>query len=327
MSLKNKILVDLENCREADLSGQALAEKYKVSRNAVWKAISALKRDGYDILSSTNRGYRLSPDCDRLSAEKIASLLDDKTISVKVFDTVGSTNDEAKKLLSQNPGGNFFVLAEEQTGGRGRQGKQFFSPKGSGLYMTLALSRKIPLAEALGITAYAAVCVVKAIKQITGRDTQIKWVNDIFLDDKKICGILTEAVSDFESGTVSAVVVGIGINIRRADVPENLKDIVGFLSCYNSVCHNSVCHNSVKNSLAAAVANALSRYEPGNSDYLSDYKKLSYVLGKEITYTVNNVPFSGRAVDFDKDGGLVVRTAAGTIETLKSGEISVRVKP
>jgi BirA family biotin operon repressor/biotin-[acetyl-CoA-carboxylase] ligase len=315
MPLKDNILSELEKSREADLSGQVLAETFGVSRNAVWKAINALKRDGYDILSSTNRGYRLSPDCDRLSAEKITSLLDDKSVSVVVRETVGSTNDEAKKLLSQNGGGNFLVLAEEQTSGRGRQGKQFFSPKSTGLYMTLAMSRKIPLSDAVGITSYAAVCVAKAINNVTGREALIKWVNDVFLDGKKICGILTEAVSDFESGMVSAFVIGVGINLRPADVPENLRNIVGFLDC----------RENVKNTLAAAVANLLLYYKPGNSDYIEDYKKLSFVLGKNITYTLNGETKIGEAVDIDKSGGLVVKSAAGTLETLKSGEISVRV--
>lgn len=316
MSLKNSILIELENSRDADISGQVLAEEFGVSRNAVWKAISALKAEGYEIYSSTNKGYRLSPDCDRLSGNQIKELLGDADMPVYVFDALDSTNNEAKRRLAQNHAERFLVAAEEQTQGRGRRGREFFSPKNTGLYMTLVTTPKIQFEDALGITSYAALCVVNAIKKLTGKDAQIKWVNDVFLDGKKICGILTEAVSDFESGTVGAVLIGIGINLRQNDVPDDLKDIVGFLDC----------GGIIKNQLAAQIVNGLLQYEAGNMDYIEEYKKRSLVLGRDIAYYKNNVRFTGRAVDIDESGGLVVSLPEGSTETLKSGEISIQIE-
>ena len=222
MSVKNDIRSELEAHRGEDISGQYLAEKLGVSRNAVWKAINSLKNDGYKITSSTNKGYCLSESCDILSQSTIERLCGENT-DIKIFESLDSTNNEAKRETANGKTDKpLLIISEEQTLGRGRNGRNFYSPKGTGLYFSLVTSPKSDLTSAVGITSYAAVCVVEAIKELTGTDTKIKWVNDIYLDGKKLCGILTEAVSDFETGTVSNIIIGIGINLKTATLPDSL---------------------------------------------------------------------------------------------------------
>lgn len=310
MTLKDNILAELELQRGGAVSGQALAERFGVSRNAVWKAVNALRQEGYEISSTTNRGYSLSPDCDRLSTSAISGLLEDKSLPVYVFDSIDSTNNECKRRIAQGEE-RFLVLSEEQTGGRGRSGKSFFSPKGTGLYMSLVIKADMGLENAVGITSYAAVCVARTIKKLTGRDCGIKWVNDVYLDGKKVCGILTEAVASFESGTVASVVVGIGVNLHASCVPEGLEHIVGFLDC-----------GAVKNELAAGIANGLLSYCAGDRSYMADYKRLSVVLGRHVSYVINGQARQGIAVDIDDQGGLAVNTGSG-VDILRGGEISL----
>lgn len=312
MSLKDKVLEKLESERGKEISGQELANLFNVSRNAVWKAVQALKNSGYEISSTHGNGYALSENCDALSA----GLISKYSGGVKVFalDQTDSTNEEAKRLLAHE-NGKFIVVAEQQSGGRGRRGRSFFSPKGAGLYMTAALNGESDIESALGITSYAAVCVVNAIKKLTGKDAGIKWVNDVFLDGKKICGILTEAVTDFETRTVKNVIVGIGINLKPYALPEELKDIVGFVDA----------KTPLRNRLAAEIAGSLFLYGENRLNYIEEYKKHSIVLGKEIDYYKDEIKYRGKALDIDRFGGLKVLREDGAEETLSSGEITLRL--
>lgn len=312
MSVKNDIRSELEAHRGEDISGQYLAEKLGVSRNAVWKAINSLKNDGYKITSSTNKGYCLSESCDILSQSTIERLCGENT-DIKIFESLDSTNNEAKRETANGKTDKpLLIISEEQTLGRGRNGRNFYSPKGTGLYFSLVTSPKSDLTSAVGITSYAAVCVVEAIKELTGTDTKIKWVNDIYLDGKKLCGILTEAVSDFETGTVSNIIIGIGINLKTATMPDSLKDKVGFLE-YDL---------PIKNELISLIVKKLLKYDEERNSFIERYKKYSLVLGKDIKYTKNNTEFYGTALDIDKDGGLIVKIE-NSMTVLKSGEISL----
>ncbi|MBE0601466.1 MAG: biotin--[acetyl-CoA-carboxylase] ligase, partial [Firmicutes bacterium] len=191
MPLKEELLRVLETSRAHPVSGQELARRFSVSRTAVWKAIGELKAQGYQIVSATKRGYQLSDADDHLSASAIAGMLDDR-LPVYVYDTVDSTLSEAKRRYADGER-RFLIAADAQTAGRGRRGRQFFSPKGTGLYLTLALPLSCAVEAAPSITAYAAVCVCRAIETLAGQQARIKWVNDVFIDGKKVCGILTEA--------------------------------------------------------------------------------------------------------------------------------------
>lgn len=316
MPLKSDVLSVLLNNRDKDISGQALAEQFGVSRNAVWKAVNAIKEQGYDIISSTNKGYRLSPDCDILSVERIKSLLNNTDADIYISDCVDSTNNEAKRILMDKKNVNpvFIVAANEQTNGRGRFGRDFYSPKNHGLYFSIVLSPDAELNSVAGVTTYAAVCVADAISELTNQNPEIKWVNDIFIEGKKVCGILTEAVSDFESGNVSNIIIGIGINLKKFDLPTQLKNIIGFLN-YDK---------PLKNELISSIFNKLLDFQEVKNSYIQKYKQYSLVLGKDIIYIRNGHKYFGEAVDIDRNGGLIVKTD-GKYETLKSGEISLKL--
>lgn len=310
MTLKDEVLLRLRGA-SAPVSGQELAQELGVSRSAVWKAVQSLRTSGCEIGSATNRGYTLLRDGDALSADIISGLLEDKSLPVYVLDTVDSTSNECRRKIAAGKN-RCLVLARQQTGGRGRNGKSFFSPPDSGLYMSAALRLDMPHVDAVGITTYAAVCVAGAIRKITGLDCGVKWVNDVFYQGKKVCGILTEAVSSFEDGQALSAVVGIGVNLHPSAVPEGLENIIGFLDC-----------GPVKNELAAEIVNRLARYDWHDRSYMDEYRSLSVVLSRRISYVSNGVTHCGTAVDIDGRGGLVVDTDEGGRVTLSSGEISL----
>lgn len=320
MSLKNNILVELTNSNE-ELSGQMLADKYNVSRSAVWKAVNSLRASGYSILSTTNRGYILDrddPDADILNADVIRENLNPNIKQLRVYTLIDSTNNEAKRLLSENTENatsTMLLISDWQTAGRGRLGRSFLSPRGTGLYMTLVLHPNDVVENVVGVTTFAAVCVARSIKRVLNIDAGIKWVNDVYIDGRKVCGILTEAVSDFETGRVSSVIIGIGLNLRPFDVPEDLLDKVGFINP----------DRHCKNELATSIANELYKYSPTDRDYINESRRLSCVVGRNITFTENGKNQDGVATSIDDEGGLVVVLSDGSSTTLRSGEISVKL--
>ena len=309
MPLKDELLQELEINRDRPVSGQALARKYSVSRTAVWKAIKELKARGYRIESATNRGYQLARDDDHLSRSAIARLLN-ASLPVYVLDAVDSTLNEAKRRYVDGERNLFFIAADSQTEGRGRRGRQFFSPQGTGLYLTFAMPMQFPVEAAPSITAYAAVCVCKAIETLTGKQGKIKWVNDVFLGGKKICGILSEASTSLESGMIDMVLIGIGINVVPCSVPDDLKNIVGFLDP----------QVPIRNQLAAAICNELLAFEQNKTRFLDDYRKRSLTIGRRVRCSVGNETFTATAIGIDSLGGLIVRLDSGEERTLHSGE-------
>lgn len=324
MSVKNEVLKLLEENRDKDMSGQDMAECLGVTRAAVWKAVRSLKEEGYHVDAANNRGYRLMADSDVLSAEGIRLHLAEKYSDreIIVCKCVDSTNMEVKRRALEGAGEGLVVLAEEQTEGRGRLGRSFFSPSGTGIYMSV-LFRPTPeqTHNVVRITTAASVAVCRAIRQVLGAEPTIKWVNDVYLGNKKICGILTEAVSDFESGRIDTVVVGIGINYHTPKVgfPKDLRERAG------SVCPED--EKIPRNTLAASVIQKLYELYGTLSDktYMEDYKRWSNVLGKEIRFTSGSKWEYGTAVDIDDEGGLLVEKKDGTRQALRSGEITLRL--
>ena len=233
MSTKLKLLKTLEENRENYLSGEALASTMNVSRSAIWKAIKALKEEGYEIESTTNKGYRLKSESDLMSAEGIHPWLSpaNQELDLIVYKTIGSTNQEAKKLALEGAKTGTVIIAEEQTQGRGRMGRSFYSPPKSGIYLSLVLRPDVAAQDAVLLTTGASVGVCRAIKKVTGIETQIKWVNDIYRGNRKIVGILTEAVTNFENGQFEFVIIGIGLNFKQPEevLPKELEDIIGAL--------------------------------------------------------------------------------------------------
>ena len=312
MNVKQSILAALEQNRGTALSGQALAQQLGVSRNAVWKAIHILQAEGYAVLATPNRGYRLADDCDRLSAAGLAAEMR-MPVPVYAFDTLDSTNSEARRRVAAGEPAPFVVVAEGQTEGRGRRGRSFFSPQGAGLYITVALSAGLAVEEALGVTAYAAVCVTDALLRLTGRDARIKWVNDLYWENRKVCGILTEAVTDLEGGTVDTLLVGIGLNLRPAEPPAAWREVIGNLRC----------EAPLKNTLGAAIADALLLYPPADTAYLTRYRERSLTLHRRVRCTIGGQTLTGTAETIDARGALCVRTDDGQLIALRGGEVEL----
>ncbi len=313
MALKDKVFEKLNHAFGHFISGQTLAEDFGVSRNAVWKAVKALEQDGVDVESVHNRGYRLNPNA--LVKSRIESVIPDG-IKLFLMRRTDSTNSEAKRLLAGGFCGTGLVVADEQTGGRGRLGRSFYSPPGSGVYMSLIIKPGFGISDAVFITTAASVAVVRAIEKLTDKKPQIKWVNDIYIHDKKVCGILTEAVTDFESGSVESVVIGIGINLYSEAIPDEIKNIAAGLD------DESVNRTELIGAVITELSVVLSDLK--HADFMEEYREHSLVTGKKITYTHGSMSGEGIVTGIDDFGGLTVETEHGEI-TLRSGEISVRL--
>ncbi len=321
MSTKNMVLQKLENNREAYISGEQLASALNISRSAVWKAIKELRQEGYIISAVTNKGYILSAQNDIVSSEGIKVFLDDKTIAPNIFvyKTLSSTNQIAKQLAGEGEKSGTVVIANQQTAGRGRMGRGFFSPPDSGIYMSIILRPKLSAQKGILLTTAASLAVCYAIENTFGVCPKIKWVNDIIYNGKKICGILTEAVTDFESGNIEHVVIGIGINVFTEDFPEEIKHIAGSLQSHEG-------RGVIRNRLIAGVISSINHIIPNVElgAFIEEYKKRSIVLGKNIEIIQHNNVAYGKAVDINDVGGLVVQLDDGSRQTIISGEVSIR---
>ena len=205
------------------------------------------------------------------------------------------------------------VVGGEQTEGRGRQGKSFYSPAKTGVYLSLVIHPMSRLQDAVTATTAAAVAVCRAVEDLTDKKPGIKWVNDVYLEGRKICGILTEAVTDFETQTVTSVVVGIGINVSTESFPDDVENA----SCLNV--------NVSRARLIAAVANELNRIVNSSyEDYIDYYRSRSIIIGEDIDVVINGEHTYARALGIDNQGGLEIQLSDGTLTTLHSGEITIR---
>lgn len=346
MSTKIHVLKILEENKGCTISGEEIANQLQISRAAIWKAIQELRKEGYTINAITNKGYCLSLGNNVLSVQGILPYLNcqNSVDRIHVYKTLESTNLTAKKMALDGAVPGTVVIAETQTKGRGRMGRSFFSPADSGIYMSMILRPSVNLAKSVLITTAASVAVCKSIEKVTGISCQIKWVNDIYMNDKKVCGILTEAVTDFETGHIEYIILGIGINFNtaKADFPNELANKAGSLFQEASIKTTTTTkglHPDMisRNQLIAEIINhVLEMNETLESrDFLADYKGRSLVLGKEIRIIQSgasevdhnhDMAPEATAIDIDSDGGLVVQYKDGTIATLNSGEISIRVK-
>lgn len=318
MGLKHEVLRLLEENRESYLSGQEIANRLAFSRTAVWKAIHSLKEEGYQIHAVSNKGYQLDTSCDLLSSEGIHAYLaeDLKQFPIYVYQQIGSTNTEAKQQALNGAPHGTIILAEEQTQGRGRLGRKFYSPKGTGIYMSIILRPQLHLNQAIQVTTTVAVAICRVIEKLTNQNPHIKWVNDIYLGKQKICGILTEAVTDFESGQVEFIILGIGLNVNTVDFPADLHEIAGSLNP----------KDVTRNQLCAHLLNELfSLFSKLNDpQVLEEYKSKSNVLGNWITFMKNQESYEAFAEDINEQGGLIVRLKNDEKMILNSGEISIR---
>ena len=243
---------------------------------------------------------------------------DARDVLLRVFSETDSTNRRAKQMALEGFDGFAVLAAERQTAGRGRLERSFYSPEGSGAYFSFLYSTAHPLENAVTVTGAASVAVMRAIRQLTGKQATIKWVNDLYMDGKKVCGILTEAVTDPTDPTRHHIVVGIGVNWHPAAFPTELSSIAGSVGAVDIS----------RASLIGAVLRELEPYirDPEDRGWLADYRACSAVIGKEIRWIKNGTSSTGMALGIDDDGGLVVKRSTGECETLRTGEISVRLR-
>lgn len=255
--------------------------------------------------------------CD-LSAEDIKRELANTEFSnIFVLETVNSTNIFAKELAIEGANHNTIVIANHQTAGRGRLGREFFSPAGFGLYMSIIVRPdKIKISPSL-LTVAAGVAVCRAVNNICGVTPQIKWVNDIFLNGKKVCGILAEAGTSSNSTALDYIIVGIGLNITTPEeiFPGKLKKIAGSISS-NSISRNRIAAEIINNFDRLILAD-----DAGN--LIEEYKGFSLILGKKISFARCGETFAGTATDINSEGNLIVKLESGETVTLKSGEVSL----
>lgn len=326
--LKDEVLKLIS--REEDyISGEAISRTLGVSRAAVNTAVKALREDGYGIESSTNKGYLLTNCPDFLSKGAISALLpDSRAAEIHVFESVGSTNTVLKDLSSQGAPSGTVVIADQQTGGKGRRGRRFASPSGVGVYLSYLLKPDSGYEKISDLTSWTAVAVADAIKNAYGIDTSIKWVNDLLLNRKKICGILTEVSVEGESGFIDTCIIGIGVNVNEAsgDFPEEISEIATSLSIENNG------EKFFRSKLASEIIKSMDKLAsdwPCNSDYyLERYRELNITIGSKVTaYSLmieNGNGRTGTALDVNDDFSLKVKFDDGSVENLKSGEVSVR---
>ncbi|MCR4943324.1 MAG: biotin--[acetyl-CoA-carboxylase] ligase [Clostridium sp.] len=323
MSIKSDILREFEKSKGQIISGSKLAKELNVSRTSVWKHIEDLRKEGYEINAVTNKGYSLSDKTDLLSAEGILSYLNEDYSDVKVsyYKELESTNKTAKELALKGEKHGTVIVSEKQTAGRGRMGRNFFSPGNTGIYMSIILKPELSVSDSVLITTAASVAVCRAIEKVTGINAKIKWINDIVLNNKKICGILTEASTDFESGTVSYIILGMGINFKTPEegFPEDIKDKA------TSLFDESKCNISRNELCAEIIKQVLSIIDNLKSQtFIAEYKERSIVLNQNITFIRNGISTKGKAIDINDDGSLVVQKEDKKITILNSGEISIR---
>ena len=316
--------------RENDyISGEAISRLLGVSRAAVNTAVKALREDGYEIESSTNKGYLLKSSPDILSKGSVAALLPDtRTADIYVFDSVDSTNNVLKDLASKGAPSGTVVIADQQTGGKGRRGRSFASPSGVGVYFSYLLRPGSGYEKISDLTSWTAVAVADAIRNAYELDTQIKWVNDLLLNRKKICGILTEVTVEGESGLIDTCIIGIGVNVNEtpSDFPEEISEIATSLSIESG--GKKYTRAKLASEMIKSMDILSSNWPERSGYYLERYRQLNITTGSKITaYSLmaeNGNGRTGTAIAINDDFSLKVKFNDGSTEDLRSGEVSVR---
>lgn len=322
---KETILARLKRNPDIFVSGEVISRELGISRAAVSKAVNALRREGYEIAAVTNRGYRFLSGPNRLSEGEILPWLRTRHVGSRFIcvPTIDSTNSYLKREAQELESGAVAV-ANEQTGGRGRLGRSFQSPPDQGVYLSALLRPQVAPAKALNLTAFVAVAVCEAIEKLTGLQPQIKWTNDIVLNERKVCGILTEMSIEGESGRLEHIITGIGVNVnqRSRDFSPELRGMAGSLYMAGG-------KEVQRGRLAAEILNALDQmysvWLDGGGDYLERYRKRCLTVGREVKILrADGSAETATAVAVDEDFALVVEFPDGRREHISSGEVSVR---
>lgn len=320
MSTKEKVMAELLNADDY-ISGEALAHMLGVGRNSIWKAVKQLQEEGVDIQAVNNKGYFLKSTGDILNREIIKNFLnktDDRDIIV--LDETDSTNNYAKELARKGAKNATAVIAERQTAGKGRMGRSFCSPYGTSIYLSIILRPETDMETSQLITSCAAVAAAQAIDKVCGTDVKIKWVNDLFLNGKKICGILTEASVNFESGQPEYAVVGIGINVK------SIKNIFSqeLMNVATSI-EDEIGRAPSRAKIIAEILKNMDKLTKNLSDtaFMEDYRKRSFIIGHKVSVSKFDSEKTALAIGISDNAGLIVRYEDGTEEILNSGEARI----
>ncbi len=322
MTTKQKLLCIFEENRGEVLSGELLAKKLNISRAAVWKAIKALQQENHEISSAHGNGYIMQNFSNVLTQEGVLHYLNDKNVTVLVKKSVSSTNILAKDMAANGACHGSLVVADMQTAGRGRLGRQFSSPAGTGLYLTCILKNNMQITDGTRITVAAAVAVCRSLKAVCNKnDIRIKWVNDLYIDEKKCGGILCEASADIQTGMSGYVVVGIGLNLfsPSGGFEEDIQHIATSIFSGNE--------KVLRNKLAAEIANELIAICDNlhSNEYMDEYKSLNMVTGRNVTVLQSGKERHAHAKEILDDGSLLVRYDSGEDAVLTFGEVSLRI--
>jgi len=314
--MQDKIL-DWLRKKQDYLSGDQLSQRLGISRQALWKHIQQLKDTGYEIVAVPHLGYRLASCPDRLFPSEITYGLNTKIMGKKIyyFDILPSTNEMASELGIQGAPEGTLVLAEGQSRGHGRLGRNWFSPKYKGIYLSLILRPGILPALSPVLTLIAAVSICEAIKENTGLAAQIKWPNDIFLHNKKLGGILTELNAEMD--IVRFVVIGIGLNVNN----DKRSLVQGGISLREEKGEPISRVSLTQEILRDMERNYLSFQAEGSQGIIEKWRNYSITLGRRVRVSLEKRQVEGEAIDIDADGGLLVRTDAGLRQKIISGDI------
>lgn len=311
--MKNSIINILKENKNQLITGSYIAKELNITRSYVNKVILALIDEGYEIENISRSGYIYKSNTKILDKEYIENNISKK---IEIFDEIDSTNNYLKKLAKDKFQNNILVIANYQTNGRGRLGRTFISDKSSGIYMSLLVRPNISINDAKKITCLTAVAINNAINELTNLNSKIKWVNDIYINNKKVCGILTEAQTSIEEGTIDYVIIGIGINVYKREFDDSIKNIATSLE------HEGVIIS--RNDLIIKIVNNIDTYlnDFTNDIYMNEYQNSSCIVGKEVELNIRGDIFKATVLKINDEGELVVRTYDNKELTVYSGEIT-----
>ena len=320
---KYKILEILRNNSESFISGEILSSKLGVSRTAIWKGINSLKEKGYKIEGINNKGYKLIDDNEDIISEyEIKKNLFSKELGKHIycFEKIDSTNTYAK-LHSFSLEHGDVIIAEEQTKGRGRFEKLFYSPKESGIYMTVIFKKNVFQDSLRLFSAAVSLAVFNAIKKYTGFSPALSW-NDINISGKKICGILTECSLEGETGKIEYAVTGIGINVNNSNFPKNLKNKNTSLKIeLNKSINRAGLISAVLNEIEDFVC--CRKYISNRKKILKEYMERTNLLNKNIEIKIPEKKITGKIIGINDTGGLIILKENQKIETVYNGELKI----
>jgi BirA family biotin operon repressor/biotin-[acetyl-CoA-carboxylase] ligase len=318
---KEKILSLLRSSRKGFLSGEELARKTGISRTMVWKHIASLRGEGFTIEAVPSRGYRLTSEPDLLRQQDITSGLKTRVIGreIQLFTTLASTNTVAMELASGGAIEGTVVVAETQTGGKGRLGRKWISPKGN-LYLSIILRPSIPTYKAPLITLMGAVAVASAIVKACGLAAGIKWPNDIFISGKKVGGLLTEMSA--EQDRIRHIVLGIGVDVNMM-LDELPPDIRGLTTTLSEETGTTINRTAFLRQLLKDLDHWYQQFLAQDAGVLAEWKRLNVTVGKRVTVSGAGETLEGQAEGIDAEGRLLVRQDDNTLRTVAAGDVTI----